>query len=146
MASSLFVDTSGWASLYIPTEDFHQQAVQAFQRSRQQKQSIVTTNYIIAELVALLYSPLRTPRPRLFEIIDSIKTASFVQLIHVDAEIDAVAWGLCKARSDKAWSLVDCTSFVVMQQLKIQSALTTDQHFEQAGFARLLNVVKSEAE
>jgi hypothetical protein len=27
-----------------------------------------------------------------------------------------------------------CTSFVIMQQLEITTALTTDHHFEQAGF------------
>ncbi|MFM6058496.1 MAG: hypothetical protein ACKO1I_17670 [Microcystis aeruginosa] len=51
---------------------------------------------------------------------------------------DTLAWTLCKSRIDKAWSLVDCTSFIVMQQMEIQEALTTDQHFEQAGFIRLL--------
>jgi predicted nucleic acid-binding protein len=36
------------------------------------------------------------------------------------------------------WSLVDCASFVVMRQQGIVEALTTDHHFEQAGFVRLL--------
>jgi len=34
--------------------------------------------------------------------------------------------------------MIDCTSFVVMQQLALTEALTTDHHFEQAGFIRLL--------
>ncbi len=138
MTNSLFIDTSGWASLYIPTENYHPQAVKLFQNSRQQKQKIITTNYVLTELVALLYSPLRTPSPRIYEIVDAIKTAPFVQLIYINPEIDTTAWDLCKARSDKSWSLVDCTSFVVMQQLEIQDGLTTDRHFEQAGFFRLL--------
>jgi len=41
-------------------------------------------------------------------------------------------------RVDKAWSLTDCTSFVVMQEEGLTDALTTDHHFEQAGFAVLL--------
>ena len=56
----------------------------------------------------------------------------------IDNVTDTLAWTLYKSRLDKAWSLVDCSSFVVMQQLGIQKALTTDQHFEQAGFIRLL--------
>jgi predicted nucleic acid-binding protein len=74
----------------------------------------------------------------MFQIIDTIKAAPYVQIIHLDEATDAIAWNFCKSRPDKAWSLVDCTSFMVMQQLGLQEALTTDQHFEQAGFLRLL--------
>jgi len=136
--SNLFADTSGWACLLVEAEPQHTQAMQCFAYARQQEHSIITTNYIIAELVALLHRPLRVPRNRLFQIIDTVKTAPYVQLIHIDEATDATAWDLCKNRPDKAWSLVDCTSFVVMQQLGLQEALTTDHHFEQAGFLRLL--------
>ena len=43
-----------------------------------------------------------------------------------------------ESRPDKEWSLVDCASFVVMQQRGLTEVLTTDHHFEQAGFVRLL--------
>ena len=41
-------------------------------------------------------------------------------------------------RPDKAWSLTDGLSFVVMQELGLTEALTGDHHFEQAGFRALL--------
>jgi predicted nucleic acid-binding protein len=41
-------------------------------------------------------------------------------------------------RPDKEWSLVDCTSFVLMERRGLTEALTTDHHFEQASFVRLL--------
>jgi predicted nucleic acid-binding protein len=44
---------------------------------------------------------------------------------------------LYSKRLDKNWSLTDCISFVVMQDLGITEALTGDQHFEQAGFRAL---------
>ncbi len=46
---------------------------------------------------------------------------------------------LYEQRSDKDWSLTDCISFVVMQREQIQEAFTSDKHFEQAGFIRLLH-------
>ena len=45
---------------------------------------------------------------------------------------------LFEQRPDKEWSLCDCTSFVVMQELGITEALSTDHHFDQAGFTALL--------
>lgn len=136
--SSLFVDTSGWASLFIHSQTYYPQAEQYFRLALQQKQKIYTTNYVIAELVALLNSPLRVSRSRVFEIVDAIKLVNYVEVAHIDEATDALAWTLCKSRRDKAWSLVDCLSFVVMQKLSIQEALTTDQHFDQASFVRLL--------
>jgi len=38
---------------------------------------------------------------------------------------------------DKAFSFTDCTSFVVMRELKIKKALTADHHFIEAGFETL---------
>ena len=88
--------------------------------------------------MALLNSPLRVSRSRLFEIIDAIKIVDYVELIYIDKATDDLAWQLCKNRLDKTWSLVDCTSFIIMQNFEILEALTTDHHFEQAGFIRLL--------
>jgi predicted nucleic acid-binding protein len=45
---------------------------------------------------------------------------------------------LYRRRPDKAWSVTDCISFVVMEGDGIREALTGDQHFEQAGFVALL--------
>jgi predicted nucleic acid-binding protein len=45
---------------------------------------------------------------------------------------------LFRERSDKAWSMTDCLSFVVMREEQLVDALSTDQHFNQAGFRALL--------
>lgn len=136
--SSLFVDTSGWANFFIPSEAHHAKALEYVRQIKQTQQSLITTNYIVAELVALLGSRYPLPRNRLFRYIHAVKKLSVVKVIHIDKETDAESWRLCESRPDKAWSLVDASSFVVMNQLNIRSALTTDKHFEQAGFIRLL--------
>ncbi len=99
---------------------------------------MITTNYIIAELVALLTSPLRIPRATIIELVDGIKTSPYIEVAQVDGVLDEAAWQLLKQRTDKEWSLVDGVSFVVMRQRAVTAALTTDHHFEQAGFVRLL--------
>lgn len=136
--NKLFIDTSGWASLFVTQEPFHDRTSQLFNQAIQKRQPLITSNYILSELVAVLHSPLRQPRYRIFEIIDAIRKASYTETIHIDRDIDEAAWNLCKQRIDKPWSLVDCSSFVIMQRHEIQTALTTDHHFEQAGFIRLL--------
>lgn len=136
--TSLFVDTSGWANVFIPTETYHSQAAAHIQNAQKSRQILITTNYVIAELVALLGSRYRLPRTKIFQYIDGIKNTPSIQVAHITAATDSEAWKLCKNRPDKAWSLVDSSSFVVMNKLSISAALTTDKHFEQAGFVRLL--------
>jgi uncharacterized protein len=138
LSNKVFVDTSGWANLFISSDSYHQQTIEWFSQARQRRIELVTTNYIITELIALLQSPLRVSRPRLFEYVDSIKKADYVSEVYISATIHAEAYALLKERLDKEWSLVDATSFLIMRELQIQEALTTDRHFEQAGFIRLL--------
>lgn len=92
----------------------------------------------MAELVALLTSPLRLTRPQIITFVESLRQSPYIEILHIDAETDTQAWQLLSSREDKNWSLVDCSSFVVMQQRNITEALTNDYHFEQAGFVRLL--------
>jgi uncharacterized protein len=135
--STMLVDTSGWGNLIDPTQPFHLQAASLYRLARQEKHRIITTNYI-TEVVALLTSPLRIPKPQIIAFIQSLKGSPYIDILHITSEIDAQAWQLLTNRADKAWSLVDCSSFVIMQQEKITEALTNDHHFEQAGFVRLL--------
>lgn len=136
--SDLFADTAGWGHLVDPTQAHHSLAATIYRRARQQGRKVVTTNYVIAELVALLTGPLHFPRPAVIAFVEGLKSSSVVEIVHVDAELDKAAWELLKSCQDKAWSLVDCASFMVMQQYSIFEAFTSDHHFEQAGFVRLL--------
>jgi len=45
---------------------------------------------------------------------------------------------LLLARQDKTYSLCDAVSFVLMRRRHLTEAWTTDRHFEQEGFQRLL--------
>ena len=42
------------------------------------------------------------------------------------------------SRLDQSWSLVDCSSFVLMEERGIRDALAYDVDFVQAGFNALL--------
>jgi predicted nucleic acid-binding protein len=134
----IFADTSGWANLVDRTEPFHGVARVAYQRVVATRGRFITTNYILTELVAVMERPLRIPRSQAIQFLDGIVRSPNVEVVHITADIHHQAWALLASRRDNAWSLVDCASFVVMEQCGITDALTTDHHFEQAGFVRLL--------
>lgn len=136
--AEVFADTSGWATFFVRTEPLHAAAAAYMRQWRADGTHVVTTNYVLTELIALLTSPLRIPRSRQVTTIDTIKTASWVEVVHIDRTLDEEAWTLLRERLDKTWSLVDCSSFTVMRHRGIREALTTDHNFEQAGFVQLL--------
>jgi predicted nucleic acid-binding protein len=136
--ADLFADTSGWGSIADVKQPFHALATRIYRDARSGNRRVVTTNYVLAELVVLMTSPFGMPRAKSVVFIDRLKASPYVEVVHVDPALDGEAWQLLKDRPDKKWSLVDCASFVVMQRRGITEALTTDHHFEQAGFARLL--------
>ncbi len=133
----IFVDTSGWANLADRGQPLHAATLAIYQTAHTQKRHITTTSYVLAELVPLLDDRLHVPRQEIWRFVDAIKASPLIEVIYVSKDIDDQAWDLLKSRSDKEWSLVDATSFVVMRQLAVTEALTTDHHFDQAGFARL---------
>ncbi len=133
-----FVDTSGWAAWLDVRERHHRLAVQLVSDFYQRRQQVVTTNWVLVELSALLISPLRFSKPRQVAFLDDIRSDPSIRVVTVDAPLEADAWQLWRTRLDKDWSLVDCASFAAMTRLGLTDALTADHHFDQAGFVRLL--------
>ena len=138
----IFADTSGWASLLDTDQEYHRLAASVYESVRENSGHFVTTNYVLSELIALLGSPMRYPRERAIAFVNGIKNSNFVRVIHIDEKLDAKAWQLLSNRVDKTWSLVDCSSFVVMEHEKLTEAFTHDHHFSQAGFIPLLKTSK----
>ena len=135
--NEVFADTSGWASFFRERERHHARAVALMTQWQAENRHVVTTNYVLSELIALC-ERLRVPRSMGISYIQSIRAETWIEIVHIDEQLDVRAWELLENRLDKTWSLVDCASFVVMEQRGLTDALTTDHHFEQAGFVRLL--------
>lgn len=71
-------------------------------------------------------------------LVTALRNQPDVEIIPATHDLFERARALFAQRTDKMWSLTDCTSFVVMKDHGLTAALTGDQHFEQAGFQRLM--------
>lgn len=100
--------------------------------------TIVTTQMVLTEVfsyVSRMGAEARLDAARLWEDIEDDPN---VEIIHqTDAQFRAAA-ELYATRLDQRWSLVDCASFLIMEQRNITHALAYDRDFEQAGFVTLL--------
>lgn len=97
----------------------------------------LTHNYVLAEFVVLALVR-RFPRQSTLAFISDLINNPDIEVVWVDESLHREAVDLLMKRSDKTYSLCDAVSFVLMQQRGMSEALTTDHHFEQEGFRRLL--------
>lgn len=129
----MLLDTSGLLCLLIKDEPEHADAVRCYKL----RPARVVHNYIIAEFVPL--ARVRSvPRNESLKFIRRMQSEKSVALVWVDEETHHAGMELLFKRMDKAYSLCDAVSFVLMHERGITEALTTDRHFEQEGFTRLL--------
>jgi len=137
--SSVFIDSAGWLALANRSDRWHSLAVQTYERIARDRWRRVTTDAVIIEVCNALRRPFLRPLAAI--LTDNLRKAErrgHLEIIHVTPELIERGLRLFRERKDKEWSLTDCISFVVMKQSGIAYAFTTDHHFQQAGFVRLL--------
>ncbi|MFN8493355.1 MAG: PIN domain-containing protein [Caldilineaceae bacterium] len=138
---TVFVDTSFFIALANSADADHQQAIAFQSEISAQKIHKITSTYVLFELGdGLSRLRFRSLAYRLIEVIHQDKT---FQVVPPSTALFEQALDLFHRRQDKEWGLTDCSSFIIMQQMKLSAALTTDQHFEQAGFHALLRINKA---
>lgn len=135
---SLFVDTSGWIEVFGKNNPSHHRARDILVRAMKERRPIVTTNYVITEFVGRGGKACRLARWDLLRAVDEISKLPGVEIVHIGEKTHSVAIAFLLERIDKDWSLVDATSFNIMEQRGITDALATDLDFAQAGFIKLL--------
>jgi predicted nucleic acid-binding protein len=97
----------------------------------------VTHNYVLTELVALCQAR-KMNRQNVIRFVELLAADPLIRMVWVGRSEHDAALRLLRERPDKAYSLCDAVSFFVMRQYGLTDALTTDHHFEQEGFRRLL--------
>jgi len=69
--------------------------------------------------------------------VEAILSDPGVRVIPQSHDSFMAGFELYKARPDKGYSLVDCTSMQTMRHEGLTEALTNDRHFEQEGLRAL---------
>lgn len=129
----MLLDTSGLLCLAHRREPQHDAASALYDEATVR----IVQSYVLDEFVALANARGLT-RVSLIEFSGRIINDDEIEVVWVDETLHRQALDLLQARLDKTYSLCDAVSFVIMRERGITDALTTDHHFEQEGFVRLL--------
>jgi len=131
-----FLDTAYAIALSAPNDQYHTHAEILAEQLDVEETRLITTRAVLLEIGNAL-GKLRY-RSAAIELLDSLEEDPNVEIIPISEQLYSRAFQFYRQRLDKEWGITDCISFIVMQDRGIIDALTTDEHFKQAGFRALL--------
>jgi predicted nucleic acid-binding protein len=130
----IFADTAYWIALLNARDELHARAIASARNLK--PYILVTSELVVVETLNHLSGMQSRAAAGLWA--DGLMNRRETRVIPVRTELLKQGLQLYRSRPDKAWSLTDCTSIVIMQRLGVAEVLTADRHFEQAGFEILL--------
>jgi len=129
---ALFVDTAGWMACADAADPAHDAARAARDTALEAGRFLVTTDYVVDETLTLVRMRLGIGAAENWWA--QVEGSPRVRHEAIDALRAEKARAVMFRHRDKDYSFTDCTSFVVMRDLRLKDALTTDRHFRQMGF------------
>lgn len=124
----VFVDTGAWFAAFVPNDPDHAAADAWLAQNRE---LLVTTDYVLDELLTLL--KIRGEFERAVLIGEELVSGTIADLEWVSLTDVRGAWEVFRGFQDKDWSFTDCVSRVVIERLGVRTAFAFDKHFRQFG-------------
>ncbi len=124
----VLVDTSAYFALVDKSDRHHSSAV-AFIRSN--IVLLATTDLILVETLNLVRA--RLGHSHAVRLGRQLLNPALTTVLKVSDEDMAQGWRLFQRYLDKDFSFTDCTSFALMERLRITTAFAFDLHFHQYG-------------
>jgi hypothetical protein len=129
MASGpIFTDTSAWYAYIDKSDTEHAAAVKLVKNL---DRPLITSNYIFDEVLTLV--KLRMGHHVAINLGQKLLNQDIAGLVRLTKADEFRAWQIFVQYEDKGFSFTDCSSFAIMERLKINTAFVFDDHFIQYG-------------
>jgi predicted nucleic acid-binding protein len=128
LSHTIFIDTSAYYALVDRDDIFRSTATQFIKTN---KIPFITSSLIIIETLNLVKQ--RLGYTHAIEIGKKLFDRAVTTVINTTDEDMTRAWKIFQQYNDKGFSFTDCTSFAIMERLKITTAFAFDEHFRQYG-------------
>ena len=136
MRSEIFLDAAYAIALSVPKDMYHSKAVSLAEELESSKIRLITSHAVMLEIGNALSK--NKYRYAGVQLLKAIEDDPNITIVSISESLYSESFRLYSERADKEWGLTDCISFIIMRNRKITEALTTDEHFRQAGFRALL--------
>jgi predicted nucleic acid-binding protein len=127
----LFIDTSALIALADRTDQYHAQASR-FLQTASAAPECHTSNYVLNEVITRLRFTAGVPIAVKFA--ESIRASRLYQIHQIDQRIEGLALAALKQYAGHPLSFTDCTTIVLMDQLRLTRIFAFDEDFRKAGY------------
>jgi predicted nucleic acid-binding protein len=131
----VFIDTGSWVAIADRNDQYSKEASQLYTDLILKREQLITSDFVLVETFNLLTQTIGSKATISFG--NKLKAILFLKVASVTSIDWEKAWKILGKYSDKNFSFTDCTSFALMERLKIKTAFTFDAHFTQYGFIRI---------
>ena len=135
-APDAFIDTSALYALIDKRDAHHAAASDTVRALLRSGRLLVTSDYVVAETINLANA--RGGKHVALRILDLLERSAGIRVEWIGSLRFDQTKAFFRKHADHPYSFTDCSSFIVMRELRLIEALTTDRHFHQAGFRILV--------
>ena len=130
--TTIFIDSGPFRGAYNTRDQYSDRAGGGFEKIRRGYYKMVTTDYIIDESYTGILISSNYENAMEF---DKLLRIGNMKIEKITPQRFAAAQEVFRRfNKDKKWSFTDCTSYVVMKELKIKDVFTFDENFGEMGF------------
>jgi len=127
----VFVDTGAFFAIENERDQHHPEALDARDTLMSRGERLVTSDYILDEVYTLIR--MRVGHRAAVDFGESIRASRFFRIEPVATLDFESAWRIFRRYDDKLFSFTDCTSFALMERLKIGAVFTFDRNYAAYG-------------
>ena len=131
----IFVDTGGWIGIAVARDQKHEVAAAYAAQLAHKNLPLLTTNYVLAEAYTRIrYDDGHTTALVFDNLIRELVLRRQLSIGWITPAIHEDAMKLFRRYSDREFSIVDCSSFVVARAAKVTKVFGFDEDFRSMGF------------
>lgn len=127
----VFVDTSAFFAIENEQDRHHADGLDTRHELMSKGERLVTSDYILDEVYTLIR--MRVGHRAAVDFGESIRSSRFFRIEPVTTADFEAAWRIFRRYDDKPFSFTDCTTFALMERLKIGTAFAFDRNFREYG-------------
>ena len=134
--NAVFADSGYWIAIIDSADQLHDRSAAVAESLGSCR--LITSEMVLIEVLNHFSGQGELVRTTAWEVVNDLRIDPDIDVIPLTSSEFGRAVERYGSRLDQSWSLVDCSSFVLMEERGIRDALAYDVDFVQAGFNALL--------